>query len=104
MMIDGGWLNHHYVQLGYQLAAATSTIAWAFVVTYIILFALDKVPFLKLRLSEEEEELGTDAAQIGEFTYQDSQIYIPEPVRSVKTGSKAAESDDAEAVPLPKDE
>ncbi|GME90966.1 unnamed protein product [[Candida] boidinii] len=102
--IDGGWLNHHYVQLGYQLAAATSTIAWAFVVTYIILFALDKVPFLKLRLSEEEEELGTDAAQIGEFTYQDSQIYIPEPVRSVKTGSKAAESDDAEAVPLPKDE
>ena len=26
--IDGGWLNHHWKQLGYQLAAIMSSIAW----------------------------------------------------------------------------
>lgn len=98
--IDGGWLNHHYVQLGYQLAACVSIDAWSFVVTSIILNVMNRIPFLKIRLSEDEEELGTDAAQIGEFTYQESRMYIPEPVRS-----KAAvvQDHDLEAgeVPLP---
>ncbi|GMM34892.1 ammonium permease [Saccharomycopsis crataegensis] len=83
--IDGGWLNHHYKQLGYQLAACTSILLWSFCMTSIILLVMDKIPFLKLRLSEDEEELGTDAAQIGEFIYEDDQIYIPEPVRSIKS-------------------
>ncbi|KAG7881814.1 hypothetical protein KL905_000701 [Ogataea polymorpha] len=105
---EGGWLNHHYKQLGYQLAASVSIDAWSFVVTSILLLVLNRIPFLKIRLSEEEEELGTDAAQIGEFTYQESRVYIPEPVRSVKSipGTKATKSNelDADAVPLPKDE
>ncbi|CDK27045.1 unnamed protein product [Kuraishia capsulata CBS 1993] len=84
-IIDGGWINQHYKQLGYQLAAATSTLLWSFVVTSILLIVMNKIPFLKLRLSEDEEELGTDAAQIGEFTYQESEMYIPEPIRSVKS-------------------
>ncbi|CCH45688.1 Ammonium transporter MEP2 [Wickerhamomyces ciferrii] len=81
-IIDGGWINHNYVQVGYQLAGMSAIIAWSSICTAIILLIQDKIPFLKLRLKPEEEELGTDAAQIGEFTYQEDEIYIPEPVRS----------------------
>lgn len=85
-------MNHHYIQLGYQLAASTANGAWSFVVTSIILYAMDKVPFLRLRLHEDEELLGVDLAEIGEFAYYDSDnesalgmknsAYIAEPIRS----------------------
>ena len=64
--IDGGWLNHHYIQLGYQLAAATTTIAYSFVVSCFILFIMNKIPFIALRLDAEKEKLGTDNTEIGE--------------------------------------
>ena len=31
--IDGGWLDHHYVQLAYQLADSMSGLAYSFVMT-----------------------------------------------------------------------
>lgn len=87
--IAGGWVNHHWKQLGYQFAEATSIGAYSFVVTAIILFAMDKVPKLRIRLHEDEELMGTDAAQIGEFAYHDEdeeskdhQPYLIEPIRS----------------------
>lgn len=69
--IDGGWLNHNYIQLGYQLAGACATLAWSFVVSSIILLILNRIPFLRLRLSEEDELAGTDSAEIGEDAYFD---------------------------------
>ncbi|EDO18308.1 hypothetical protein Kpol_1039p59 [Vanderwaltozyma polyspora DSM 70294] len=80
--IEGGWINHHWKQVGYQLAAMCSTIAWSTVITAILLLALDRIPFLRLRLRPDEEELGTDQVEIGEFTYQEDTSYIPEPIRS----------------------
>ncbi|PSK37202.1 hypothetical protein C7M61_003629 [Candidozyma pseudohaemuli] len=90
--IDGGWMNQNYIQLGYQLAASTSNGAWSFIVTAIILFAMDKIPFLRLRLHEDEELMGVDLSQIGEFAYYDSDNesalgtknspYVAEPIRS----------------------
>lgn len=98
--INGGWINHYYRQLGLQLAACCSIDLWSFVVTSIILNVMNRIPFLKIRLSEEEEDLGTDATQIGEFTYQESNMFIPEPVRSrVVPGD--ANNADVNAVPLP---
>lgn len=95
-VIAGGWLNHHWVQLGYQLAGLTAIAAYSSVVTAIILLIMDRIPFLKLRLSAEEEELGTDNVQIGEFTYQEDTMYIPEPVRSNRSQAppKAENIDD----------
>lgn len=84
--IAGGWLNHHWKQVGYQLAAICATIAWTVTITAILLLAMDQIPFLRLRLRPEEEEQGTDEAEIGEFTYQEEQEYIPEPVRSRSPG------------------
>lgn len=87
--IDGGWMNHHYKQLGYQLAGSCSVGLWSFVITFILLFITDKIPKLRIRLHEDEELLGTDLAQIGEFAYTqeddeagDHQAYVLEPVRS----------------------
>ncbi|KAI9676255.1 MAG: ammonium transporter Amt1 [Trizodia sp. TS-e1964] len=66
---SGGWLNHHWVQLGYQLADSVSGGAYSFVGTCLILFVLNLIPGLSLRATEEAEILGIDDAEIGEFAY-----------------------------------
>jgi hypothetical protein len=43
--------------------------AWSFVLSYIFLFAIDLVPGLRVRCSEEDEILGLDAAVLREATY-----------------------------------
>ncbi|KAJ9133840.1 Ammonium transporter [Pleurostoma richardsiae] len=67
--IDGGWLNHHYIQLAYQLADSVAGFSYSFGMTCIILFIMNFIPGLSLRVSPEEEELGLDDAQLGEFAY-----------------------------------
>jgi Amt family ammonium transporter len=67
--IPGGWLNRHWIQLAYQLADCVSGFAYSFFGTCIILFLMNLVPGLSLRASEEEEALGMDDAQLGEFAY-----------------------------------
>lgn len=67
--IDGGWMNHNWIQLGYQLADATAGAAWSFCVTYLILFIMDRIPGLSLRVDPEVELQGLDAAEIGELAY-----------------------------------
>lgn len=70
-IIKGGWLNHNWIQLGYQLADSVSGGAYSFVGSCIILGCLDGIgkflPILKLRATEEEEILGIDDVEIGEF-------------------------------------
>ncbi|EYE95334.1 ammonium permease MEP2 [Aspergillus ruber CBS 135680] len=67
--IDGGWINHNYIQLGYQLADSVSGLAYSFVGSCIILFLINLVPGLGLRAPEENEVMGIDDAEIGEFAY-----------------------------------
>lgn len=67
--IKGGWLNHHWAQLGYQLAGAFATLGYSFVVSSVILVIMNRIPYLNVRMTEEEEMLGTDMAQIGEFAF-----------------------------------
>jgi Amt family ammonium transporter len=68
-VIAGGWMNRNFIQLGYQLADCTSGMAWSFVVTYIILFIMNKIPGLSLRVDRESELKGLDVAEIGEMAY-----------------------------------
>lgn len=65
--IDGGWINKNYIQLGYQLADSVSGMAYAFFGTCIILFVMNLIPGLSLRAPEEDEIMGIDDAEIGEF-------------------------------------
>lgn len=79
-VIQGGWLNHHWVQLGYQLADSFTGGAYSFLGTCLILGALDFigkfVPVLRLRASEEEEALGIDDIEIGEFAVSFPSSYL----------------------------
>lgn len=68
-VIPGGWLNQNWIQLAYQLADSTSGFAYSFFGTCLILFIMNLIPGLSLRASAEEEEMGLDDAQLGEFAY-----------------------------------
>jgi len=80
-VIPGGWLNQNWVQLGYQLAGSTAYVenlscansnimGYSFVVSYIILFLMDLVPFLKLRVDSKWEMEGLDASSMGEYAFE----------------------------------
>jgi Amt family ammonium transporter len=80
-VIPGGWLNHNWIQLGYQLADSFTGGAYSFVGTCLILGALDFIgkfiPAFRLRASEEEEALGIDDVEIGEFAVSFSDLLFP---------------------------
>ncbi|KAI9025237.1 ammonium transporter AmtB-like domain-containing protein [Phycomyces nitens] len=67
--IEGGWMNHNWIQFAHQLADATAGAAWSFFITYIILTIMDRIPGLSLRVDLEGEIRGLDAAEIGENAY-----------------------------------
>jgi Amt family ammonium transporter len=86
--IQGGWMDHHWPQVGFQLANSVAGISYSFVMTVrnldhvpnttksthslhqtIILWAMHLVPTLRLRCSEETEIVGMDDAEMGEFAY-----------------------------------
>jgi Amt family ammonium transporter len=68
-IIVGGWLNGAYKQLYIQIAYIVACTAYSFVMSAIIAYAINFVPGLKLRASEEAELLGMDDDQLGEFAY-----------------------------------
>lgn len=68
-LFPGGWLNHNYKQLYIQFAYVLATSAWAFTISALLAFVIDKIPGLHLRASEEAELLGMDDDQLGEFAY-----------------------------------
>ncbi|TGJ87135.1 hypothetical protein E0Z10_g1599 [Xylaria hypoxylon] len=68
-VIPGGWLNHNYIQLGYQIADSVAGFSYSFVLTCVILFLMNLIPGLSLRVKPEEEEIGIDDIQLGEFAY-----------------------------------
>lgn len=70
-VIQGGWLNHHWVQLAIQLADSVAGMSYSFVGSSLILLAIDLMgkflPALRLRADEEDEIRGIDDAELGEF-------------------------------------
>ncbi|KAL9121304.1 MAG: hypothetical protein Q9187_002138 [Circinaria calcarea] len=87
-VIEGGWLNRHWIQMGYQLADSFSGFAYSFGGSCLILFLINLIPGCSLRASEEAEVLGIDEAEIGEFAYD----YV-ELTRDVVNGETLGESD-----------
>ncbi|KAI0651512.1 ammonium transporter [Trametes meyenii] len=97
---NGGWLNHHWKQLYIQLAYIAACTAYSFVVTALIAKAIDAVPTLHLRATPEEEGMGMDDAEIGEFASdyievrRDYMDWTP-PYRAGKADPDDGESDAA---------
>ena len=48
-----GWINHHWVQLGYQLADSCAGFAWTFVMTLILMMVIDHVPYCAFQCDED---------------------------------------------------
>lgn len=67
--IDGGWLNQHWIQMGYQVGDSVTGGAYSFCGTCLILFIMNLIPGLRIRASDDAEILGIDDAEIGEFAY-----------------------------------
>jgi len=67
--IHGGVIDGHSVQLGYQIASSVAGLTYSFCMTALILYAMDRIPCLKLRIDPEDEEIGTDEAELGEPAY-----------------------------------
>lgn len=68
-LFPGGWIEHNWKQLYIQFAYICAASAYAFAVSALIAFIIDKIPGLHLRASEEAELLGMDDDQLGEFAY-----------------------------------
>lgn len=64
-----GWIQGNWVQLGHQLAGTCAAFGWSFIMSCIILFLMNLIPGLSLRVSAEDEDVGVDDAQLGEFAY-----------------------------------
>lgn len=65
----GGWIKHEWKQMYKQIAYIVAVAAYSFVMSAILAFAINKIPGLHLRASEEAELLGMDDDQLGEFAY-----------------------------------
>jgi len=98
-LINGGWLNHNYKQLYIQVAYIVACTAYAFTVSALLAFIINKIPGLHLRASEEAELLGMDDDQLGEFAYdyvevrRDYLAWTPAKDEPEKTESKVNPSD-----------
>ncbi|GAA5952156.1 hypothetical protein JCM10213_006501 [Rhodosporidiobolus nylandii] len=63
-----------WIQLGYQLAACVTIMAYTFVVSLILLYLVNWIPGCKLRAHEDSEIVGMDEAESGELLYDFVQI------------------------------
>ncbi len=77
--IVGGWLDGHWMQIVYQLIDTVAGLAWSFVVTFVILWVMNKIPGLSLRVDIEVERSGLDQGELGFSCYE----HVDD-VRSVK--------------------
>ncbi|CAG8637706.1 24426_t:CDS:1, partial [Gigaspora rosea] len=59
----------NWIQMAYQLANSVAAIFYTFVMTYIILFVMDKIPGLSLRVDLDSETKGLDESELGELAY-----------------------------------
>lgn len=86
--IRGGWINHNYIQLAYQLCNCVTGFLYAFTVTYIILLVMNYIPGLSLRVSVESELRGIDHSELGQSAYDLQEFEaVPEPLYSAPSQS-----------------
>lgn len=63
---DGGLVNGNAGHFVANIIAVVATLAYSGIVSFIILFILDKIPGLGLRISESDEDVGIDISAHGE--------------------------------------
>ncbi|GMG39873.1 unnamed protein product [Ambrosiozyma monospora] len=76
--IDGGWLNHNYIQLLDQFLSTLAVVAYTFFMSFVLLLIINKIPYCQLRVTPEEELKGMDESQIGSEYINDYIEFIRE--------------------------
>ena len=74
--IARGWLDGNWIQLVYQLVGILAAFTWSLVVTFLILYTMNKIPGLKLRADAGTVKVGLDRAEIGETAYDNKSTDI----------------------------
>ncbi|SGY39621.1 BQ5605_C003g02248 [Microbotryum silenes-dioicae] len=64
-----GWIKHNYIQVGYQLGYICAVWGYTFVVCFALMFLINLIPGCKFRVDENQEIVGTDDAELGEWAY-----------------------------------
>nr|AGO45860.1 ammonium transporter 1 [Geosiphon pyriformis] len=67
--IDGGFLDHNWIQIVYQLANSLAGGLYSFFATLMIVLIMNEIPGLSLRASPDSETLGIDQSELGESAY-----------------------------------
>ncbi|OXA39790.1 Ammonium transporter 1 [Folsomia candida] len=68
--IEGGWLDGHWMQIVHQIADTVAGLGWSFCVTFAILWIMNKIPGLSLRVDQESERIGIDKSELGISCYE----------------------------------
>lgn len=76
--VQGGFLDSNWKQLYIQFAYICASVGYTFIVTAIIAKAIDMIPGLHLRTSEEGEALGMDDMEVcsGSLSHDASLIFL----------------------------
>jgi len=61
-----GLIDGSFSQVWIQIYTAVGTLAYSFIVSFVILYVLDKIPGLGLRVDKNEEDQGLDLSAHGE--------------------------------------
>jgi Amt family ammonium transporter len=61
-----GLIDGSFSQVWIQIYTAAGTLAYSFIVSFVILYVLDKIPGLGLRVDKNEEDQGLDLSAHGE--------------------------------------
>lgn len=68
--IQGGWLDGNWMQVVWQLIDTVAALIWSFGVTFLILWIMNKIPGLSLRVNIEMERGGLDKGELGFSCYE----------------------------------
>lgn len=79
---SGGLIDGYGPAIGFQIAAAVVTAVWSFLVTGIILFVLNKIPGLHLRVTLEEETDGLDKTELHDMGSPKVSSAVPHTVKA----------------------
>lgn len=66
---DGGWLSHNWKQMYKQVAFIGASVGYTAVMTLLIAYLVNYIPGCHWKVSEEAEQAGIDASEVGEFAY-----------------------------------
>jgi Amt family ammonium transporter len=94
--VVGGFVDHNYALLYKQVAMVAAASGYAFVVSAVLAKAIDCVPGLRLRATDEAELLGMDDDQHGEFSYdyvevrRDFLAWSPQMAQQMRDGTGLA--------------